>query len=362
MSDIIYYNSLVIAWAVLFIFAFVLFFGKVPQTDIYRSYNKTRKILAVAMFFWGVQILLQLLFNLRTESPHIASALNISCYYMGAILFGMAYISLLDATYISGRQMRHDFTKWGVVCIVVWSAVLLLQGTSRYVVLIASALFFLGDATRIAWIFFRTYREAIREIDNYYSDNTDAFIHWIYRSTFGIVFFGLIGAVMAFAPKWAVGVYMSAGIGMFVYIFISLLNYSLNCEKVNAAMVEPLQVVSNDETVVISDGNMTKRLEEWVSKEYYRNYGITMGHLTEYFGIGRNTLSEYFNHTLNVSFRDWITGLRIADAKRMMIDEPSMTMDEVAQKVGFSGKSYFSTVFKRFEKVTPSEWRNNQRK
>lgn len=360
MSDIIYYNSLVIAWAVLFIFAFVLFFGKVPQTDIYRSYNKTRKILAVAMFLWGVQILLQLLFNFRTESPHIASALNISCYYMGAILFGMAYISLLDTTYISARQMRHDFTKWGVVCVVVWSTALLLQGTSKYVVLIASALFFLGDATRIAWIFFRTYRKAVRKIDNYYSENTDAFIRWIYRSTFGIVFFGLIGAVMAFAPKWAVGVYMSTGICMFVYIFLSLLNYSLNCEKVSVAMAQPLQVVSPNETLVISDDNMTKRLEEWVSKEYYRNYGITMEYLTEYFGINRNTLSEYFNHTLNVSFRDWITGLRIADAKRMMIDEPSMTMDEVAQKVGFSGKSYFSTVFKRCEKVTPSEWRKKQ--
>lgn len=357
MFDIIYYNSLVIAWAVLFIFALVLFFGKVPQTDIYRSYNNTRKILAVAMFFWGVQILLQWLFNFRTESPHIASALNITCYYMAAILFGMAYISLLDATYISRRQMRGDFTKWGIVCVAVWSAAFLLQGTSKYVVLIASALFFLGDATRIAWIFFRTYRKAVREIDNYYSENTDAFIRWIYRSTFGIVFFGLIGAVMAFAPQWAVGIYMSAGIGMFVYIFISLLNYSLNCEKVSVAIAEELPGVSPNETAVVSDADMAQRLEEWVSKEYYRNYGITMEQLTEYFGLSRNTLSEYFNRTLNISFRDWITCLRIADAKRMMIDEPSITMDEVAQRIGFSGKSYFSTVFKRCEKVTPSEWR-----
>ncbi len=360
MFDIIYNNSLIIAWAVLFIFAFILFFGKVPHTDIYRSYNKTRKILAVAMFFWGVQIMLQWLFNFRTESPHIASALNITCYYIGAILFGMAYISLLDATYISKQQMRSDFTKWGIVCVAVWSAIFLLQGTSRYVVLILSALFFLGDAARISWIFFRTYRKAVREIDNYYSENTDAFIRWIYRSTFGIVFFGLIGAIMAFAPKWVVSIYMSAGIGMFVYIFISLLNYSLNCEKVSVAIGETLPIVSPNDAAIISDDDMTKRLEEWVGEEYYRNSGVTMEQLTVYFGLNRNVLSEYFNHTLHISFRDWITGLRIADAKRMMIDEPSITLDEVAQRVGFSGKSYFSTVFKRCEKITPSEWRKQQ--
>lgn len=362
MSDIIYSNSLAIAWVVLFIFAFVLFFGKVPQTDIFRPYNRTRKILSVALALWGVHILLQLHFNFRTEAPHIATALCISLYYMEAILFGMAYISLLDATYISKRQMRHDFTRWGMVCVVVWSATFFLQGVARSVALIAAATFFLTEAVRISRTFFITYNNAVREIENYYSENTDAFIRWIYRSTLGIVFFGVIGAPMAFAPKWAVGVYMSAGICMFVYIFLSLLNYSLNCEKVGVAVTEPLPQVSPDESETISDDDMGKRLEEWIGNGYYRNAGITMEQLTEYFGMNRNTLSEYFNRTLHVSFRDWITGLRIADAKRMMIDEPSVTMDEVARRIGFSGKSYFSTVFKRCEKVTPSEWRKKQEK
>lgn len=362
MFDSLYHNSLIILWAALFIFAIVLFLGKVPQSKIYRSYNKTRKILAAALFLWGVQVLLLLLFNFRTEAPYIASALNITCYYMEAILFGMAYISLLDANYISKKQMSSDFVKWSVVSVVVWCAVILLHGIPMYGVLIAAAAFFLGDATRIAWIFFSTYRKAVRELDNYYSENTDAFIRWIYRSTFGIVFFGLIGAVMAFAPKWVMVIYMSAGICMFVYIFISLLNYSLNCEKVSVAVAEPSPEMLQKDTEAVSDDEMNKKLEEWISEGHYRNYGITMEQLTEYFGMNRNTLSEYFNRTLHVSFRDWITGLRIADAKRMMIDEPSITMDEVAQRIGFTGKSYFSTVFKRCENVTPSEWRKKQEK
>lgn len=51
MLDLIYYNSLIIAWAILFVFAFVLFFGKVPRTPNYKSYDRARKILSVALFF-----------------------------------------------------------------------------------------------------------------------------------------------------------------------------------------------------------------------------------------------------------------------------------------------------------------------
>lgn len=360
MLDSLYNNSLAIAWAVLFIFSFILLFGQVPKTEIYRSYNKTRKILAIAMFLWAVHILLQWLFNFRTEAPYIASALNITCYYLGAILFGMAYTSLLDERYLSRRQMISDFSKWGAVCVVVWSASFLLEGRSRYIVLIAAALFFLGDTVRIVWIFFSTYRKAVREIDNYYSENTEAFIRWIYHSIFGISFFGLIGAVMAFAPKWAVAIYMCGGICMFVYIFISLLNYSLNCEKVGVAVTERLSDAPPKDTGLLSDEEMNTKLEEWIKAEYYKTQGITMDDLTKFMGLNRNTLSGYFNHTLNISFRDWITELRIADAKRMMIDDPLITMDEVAERAGFSGKSYFSTVFKRCEKTTPSEWRKEQ--
>jgi AraC-like DNA-binding protein len=359
MFDTIYNYSLIVAWAVLFIFAVVLFFGKVPESDAYKSYDRTRKILSVALFLWGVQVILQWVFNLREETPNIATALNISCYYMGALLFGMAYISLLDSKYISKNQKRCDFVKWSIVSVSVWCAVLFLHGIWMYVVLIAAAAFFFFDASRIAYIFYQTYRKASCEIDNYYSENTDAFIRWIYHSTFGIVFFGLVGAFMAFAPKWAVGLYMWAGIVMFVYIFLSLLNYSLNCEKVSVAVSEALPNPIQREVKILPDDYIHKKLEEWVKNGYYRGQGVTMGQLTEYLGINRNTLSEYFNQTLNISFREWINDLRMAYAKRLLINK-DITIEQIAEIVGVSSKSYFCTLFKQREGITPSQWRQQQ--
>ncbi|MDD3108423.1 MAG: helix-turn-helix domain-containing protein [Alistipes sp.] len=360
MLDSLYYNSLLIAWAVLLILSFVLFAGKVPQTQRFRAYNKTRKLLAVSLFFWSVQILLQWIFNFREEAPHIASALNITCYYLGAILFGMGYTSLLNPHYISSAQTRSDFTKWGAVCVTVWSAVLFLQDTARLAVLIAAALFFLVDSTRIALLFFRTYHKAVHNIENYYSENVEAFIRWLSHSVLGIVFFGMIGAVMAFAPKWMVGLYMSAGIVMFVYIFISLLNYSLNCEIVEQATEEQELDPSTEnatDVATLSSDQLDEKLAEWRAHGGYCQRGVTIGQLAELFGTNCNNLSEYFNRTLHTSFRDWINNMRMSDAKKMLSDDPTLTIDQVAEQTGFSGKSYFCTLFKQYEKMTPTEWR-----
>lgn len=359
MFDKIYNYSLVIAWAVLFIFAFVLFFEKVPKSNAYKSYDRTKKILSVALFIWGAQVLLQWLFNFRDEAPNVATALNISCYYMCALLFGMAYISLLDAKYISKKQIRCDFAKWSIVSVSVWCAVCFFQGIWISVLLIAAATFFFFDTFRIVCTFYNTYRKVSVEMDNYYSENTDAFIRWIYHSTYGISFLGLIGAFMAFAPKWAVGLYMSAGIVMFVYIFLSMLNYSLYCEKVCEAVDKTVHNSLPMRAEYLSDDYIRNKLADWVGKRLYREQGVTISQLTEYIGVNRNTLSEFFNQTLNISFREWINVLRIADAKQLLINKDN-TIEQIAEMIGVSSKAYFCTLFKQREGITPTEWRLKQ--
>lgn len=49
--------------------------------------------------------------------------------------------------------------------------------------------------------------------------------------------------------------------------------------------------------------------------------------------------------------------MRMSDAKKMLSDDPTLTIDQVAEQTGFSGKSYFCTLFKQYEKMTPTEWR-----
>ncbi len=118
MEQIIYSDSLLVAWAMLFVFGICLIFTSVPNITAFKNYLRSRTILGVALIIFGIQIMLQWMFDFRGNALHIATALNITCYYLEGILFGMSFISLLRPSYICRRQMVSDFGKWSVSMVV----------------------------------------------------------------------------------------------------------------------------------------------------------------------------------------------------------------------------------------------------
>ena len=48
----------------------------------------------------------------------------------------------------------------------------------------------------------------------------------------------------------------------------------------------------------------------------------------------RNYLSNYFNHTLGITFHTWLHTLRIQEAKRIISADPSIKISAVAASVG----------------------------
>jgi AraC-like DNA-binding protein len=365
MEQTIYSNSLFAAWVILFTFGFCLIFASSPRTAEYKNYLHSRTTLGVALILFGIQIMVQWLSDFRGNAPHIATALNISCYYLEGILFGMSFISLLRPSYICRRQILSDFGKWGACMAVMWTATLALDGMVRTVVQIAAAAFFFCDATRIAIIFFRTYHQARKSMDDYYADNVKEFVAWLSRSTYGIVFFGLTGAILAFAPKGIIAIQMILGIGMFVYIFLSFINYMINHEAVEVATVEKDDGTEETKDAADDDGTapLTKSgesldsvIEQWIADGGFVCGGLTVDSVATLLGTNRTTLSSYIN-SRHTSFYEWITGLRLGKAKRLMMEHPQLTLEEVALQSGFSSKSHLSHRFKLSEDTTPGKWR-----
>ena len=340
----------------LFIFSFILLFGKVPNKESYHYYNRTRKIVGAALGMFGLQIFLQWAFNLRKDAPLQAAGLNLTCYYMAAILMGMAYISLLDDTYISRRRIIRDFTKYALAMVCIWVSIAFHFGAG----VMAGAAIFLFESLRITIIFFRTYRRSVRKMEDFYSEDTECFIVWLYHSTLLIVFFGLIGSFMAFMPLWAVGLYMFAGIFVFVYIFMALLNYMFNYEKVEEAVAPPHEEAAagtagqlKSEKVI----NMDEMIGTWVDEKKFLQPGITINTLAEAFHTNRTDISAYFNKHHKVSFREWINSLRIQEAQHMMEDNYNLTFEDLALATGFASRPYFCTIFKQQTGITPTEWK-----
>lgn len=54
---------------------------------------------------------------------------------------------------------------------------------------------------------------------------------------------------------------------------------------------------------------------------------------------------------------DYLVRYRLLKAKEMLVQQEDITAHEIAKAVGFNSASYFGSVFKKYEGISPIELR-----
>ena len=75
-------------------------------------------------------------------------------------------------------------------------------------------------------------------------------------------------------------------------------------------------------------------------------------------GCNSSYISRIMKQELGISFKDFLTRLRISQAMRLMEDR-ELSINQIAEKVGYSNQHYFSAAFKNCQGMSPSEFRKN---
>lgn len=93
-------------------------------------------------------------------------------------------------------------------------------------------------------------------------------------------------------------------------------------------------------------------------KEHYAD--LTETEIAEACGVSTAYFSRVFKRTMKVPFSTYLAGVRLREARRLLLlTDRSVT--DIAQAVGFSTASYFISLFRKEQKMTPHQYRRANR-
>lgn len=125
-------------------------------------------------------------------------------------------------------------------------------------------------------------------------------------------------------------------------------DYSSLCTLLrNDARRLNFQSETKDEKLVLSAKN-------YIGENYDKIFGVD--DIARAVGITPNYLSTVFRKTTGVRLNEYIIGIKLEQAKKIIQGHPHITVIELAKKVGFTSSRYFSEVFTKNIGLRPSEY------
>ena len=107
------------------------------------------------------------------------------------------------------------------------------------------------------------------------------------------------------------------------------------------------------------------RIDHALSRDrLYARIDLTLAHLASSISATPHQVSEALNRYAGASFTDVITRMRVDDVKAQLRDPVNdlFTIEGIGLSAGFGSRSALYTAFKRFEGVTPTQFRDANRR
>ncbi len=101
--------------------------------------------------------------------------------------------------------------------------------------------------------------------------------------------------------------------------------------------------------------HIAEKVKLYLAEHYMEDIGINT--LASVYGITPNYLSKLFHQKAGIRFIDYLTKLRIHHGKELLLTRPGLSVNEVAELVGYNSPRHFSKVFQKATGATPSEYR-----
>ena len=375
MEPSIYNFSLCTALPLMLFFGFYFLFAKTPEKKIFKNYLRSRQIMGIAMLLLSANYSVHFFFGIRFKNADSAILMNMSTYFLCYSLFSSALIMLLDRFYITKRRVWTHIILWIIFSTLSGVVLFLLpSGIMQKFSLFALAAWLVVFGVVLARRVIIAYRRAIRIFNETQADDIGAYIEWLSIFTYWALIFGVGCGLLTFLPDEYVFIWILSSIPFYSYLFYSYQNYLLFYEQVENAFEQDIQseeeLLTNSETEheIVSEKEVPEsytefieKVDNWIKTDGYVQQGLTIKELSKILYTNRTYLSAYIKTTYKMTFREWITSLRLEYAKNILKKHPEINIQKLAESSGFLSRSNFIKLFSEKEGCTPAKWKKANR-
>ncbi len=103
-----------------------------------------------------------------------------------------------------------------------------------------------------------------------------------------------------------------------------------------------------------SNIDIMSQIERYIKENYMNEIGINC--IAEIYDITPNYLSKIFHQKVGKKFIDYLTEVRIINAKRILSENPNCSIKDLSIKVGYYSTRHFTKMFFKVIGVLPSEY------
>ena len=374
MEPSIYSYSLCTALPLMLFFGFYFLFAKTPEKKIFTNYLRSRQMMGIAMLLLSANYSVHFFFGIRFKNVNSSILMNMSTYFLCYSLFSSALIMLLDRFYITKRRVWTHIILWIIFSTLSGVVLFLLpSGIMQKISLFALAVWLIAFGVVLARRVIVAYRRAIRIFNETQADDIGAYIEWLSIFTYWAVIFGVGCGLLTFLPDRYVYIWVLSSIPFYCYLFHCYQNYLLFYEQVENAFEQDIQseeeLLTNSgiepemvsEEVPESYTEFIEKVDNWIKTDGYVQQGLTIKELSKILYTNRTYLSAYIKTTYKMTFREWITSLRLEYAKNILKEHPEINIQKLAESSGFLSQSNFIKLFSEKEGCTPAKWKKSNR-
>ena len=372
--------SLVVGTLTSLILGLLLLLIKVPGTAYYKKIANTKNTIAVCYLICSGLFFATLRYSGISDYDVFSSLMMFVITATASVVLSYSLITLLEP-----GEFDHDKFYLNVGAVAVMSFILAKSfwwenGFGKIAVMSVSLFLFIIQCLGHIVKFRKTYLKSVKQLEMYYDEEEDTKIRWIkfcyiimmLTQTFILVYMllprGMMKVYTLFYSLFML--YFSANfisfLGSHKLLLDAFAHKTLSGKELIDMIHERKDMKGKKALKKKSPGfndaefkRIEKSLEIWVKEKRYREYDKSREDIAKELRTSKESLHMYFTTIKKIDFRTWRTELRIGEAKKLLLEDKTTSINIIGEMAGFSDRANFYRQFVKIVGCSPKEWREN---